>query len=268
MISINPEYEFNHELSTIENRDYRRLAILALQKIPAYFWTVPASSSGRYHPRTSLGIGGLVRHVKSVFAIAEILLSHPTLYSHFTPEVKDQIRVAILLHDCCKQGIKDDGTHTVHEHPLLPNQLLRFHIPEEYQDMWVEVSKLIETHMGPWNKDTKGGSDVVLPVPDTPEQQFVHMCDYLASKKEVEVDVFTRTAQDGYVAPSKPASENQVRYIRSLYDKLTNQGKDTSKWEGIELFKLSEETKTMEVVISSQDASRMITEMKEVLGWR
>ena len=35
--------------------------------------------------------------------------------------------------------------------------------------------------MGPWN--TSQYSDVVLPIPKAPMEKFVHMCDYLASRR-------------------------------------------------------------------------------------
>ena len=43
----------------------------------------------------------------------------------------------------------------------------------------------IESHMGPWN--TNNYSNVVLPKPESRYQRFVHMCDYLASRKFLDV---------------------------------------------------------------------------------
>ena len=48
------------------------------------------------------------------------------------------------------------------------------------------VSGLITTHMGPWNKDRFG--NVVMPKPETKEQLLVHLCDYIASKKFLNVN--------------------------------------------------------------------------------
>ena len=39
--------------------------------------------------------------------------------------------------------------------------------------------------MGEWNKGK--GNDKDLPKPTTNAQKFVHMCDYLASRKDIEV---------------------------------------------------------------------------------
>ena len=40
---------------------------------------------------------------------------------------------------------------------------------------------VIKTHMGAWTKDYQGNE--VLEKPKTKYQTFVHMCDYLASRK-------------------------------------------------------------------------------------
>ena len=47
------------------------------------------------------------------------------------------------------------------------------------------VVELIASHMGQWNK-TKS---MEMPVPETPAQKFVHLCDYLASRKYIIVEV-------------------------------------------------------------------------------
>ena len=39
--------------------------------------------------------------------------------------------------------------------------------------------------MGEWNKDFNGNE--VLPLPKNKYQRFVHMCDFLAAKKFIEV---------------------------------------------------------------------------------
>ena len=46
-------------------------------------------------------------------------------------------------------------------------------------------SHAVESHMGPWNKDYDG--NVILPIPKTKFENFVHMCDLLSSKKFLDV---------------------------------------------------------------------------------
>ena len=47
------------------------------------------------------------------------------------------------------------------------------------------ICHVISSHMGPWN--TNNYSNVVLPKPESKFQRFVHMCDYLASRKFLDV---------------------------------------------------------------------------------
>ena len=47
------------------------------------------------------------------------------------------------------------------------------------------VCDAIKTHMGPWTTDYDGVE--VLEKPKTKYQNFVHMCDFLASRKFLEV---------------------------------------------------------------------------------
>ena len=45
--------------------------------------------------------------------------------------------------------------------------------------------RVISSHMGIWNKDYNGNE--VLPIPKDKYQRFVHMCDYLSSKRFIDV---------------------------------------------------------------------------------
>lgn len=101
----------------------------------------------------------------------------------FTDSVKDYIRAAIILHDCCKSGIEFKREFTCHEHPLLACELIENTLGKcEYTEA---VSNLIKTHMGQWTTNKR--SKIELPAPETTVQMFVHTCDYLASRKFLEV---------------------------------------------------------------------------------
>lgn len=172
--------QFNGELLRFETETYRAIAVEIIGNLPEYFFTVPASSSGKYHPEFALGEGGLLRHSKVVFRIADDLLGLAQNKEQFDLITRDAIRVACLFHDGLKQGSGKEG-HTVKEHPLLMSAIL----PD-----WVTtvsnvspIQELIISHMGEWNE--KG----TLPVPKTPAQKFVHMCDYLASRKWLDVKI-------------------------------------------------------------------------------
>ena len=56
------------------------------------------------------------------------------------------------------------------------------------------VYRLISTHMGPWNK--KG--DIILPIPKEKDELFVHLCDYIASRKFLNVNFENDEITDKY----------------------------------------------------------------------
>lgn len=56
---------FKKELSLIKNENIRNFVKEFLNTVPDYFFTVAASSTGKYHPNYALGEGGLVRHTKA-----------------------------------------------------------------------------------------------------------------------------------------------------------------------------------------------------------
>ena len=104
----------------------------------------------------------------------------------FTDEDKDLIIMALVLHDGCKLGIPKEE-YTKVEHPLIVSKLIMEHHNELQMDI-IEVRKLctmIEAHMGKWNKDYKGNE--ILPIPRNEIERFVHKCDYLSSRKFLNI---------------------------------------------------------------------------------
>lgn len=176
---------FEEELALIKDESIRQFITDYLNTlVPDYFYVVPASSSGKYHPEYALGRGGLVRHTKACVVIAEELLSleQNSYLNH------DKIISALIIHDTFKQGLKQG--HTEFEHPVFVARAIVLFAKEYYPALLnfaIEVSELVASHMGQWNKNKQ--SRVILPKPQTEEQKFVHMCDYLASRKSIIVNV-------------------------------------------------------------------------------
>lgn len=176
---------FNVELNRIQNINVRKSTETILDLVPDYFYEIPASSSGKYHPIFSLGDGGLVRHVKVAERILEEMYRDEAfgLYDDYT---KDLIRMAVILHDGFKSGMTNSG-HTCSEHPVLMSNFIldnkdKLLISDEDAEF---VSSLIISHMGPWNKDKAGNE--IMPVPKTREELLVHLCDYIASRNFLNV---------------------------------------------------------------------------------
>lgn len=176
---------FKKELERIEDDNIRKDTIYLLNKLPDYFYEMPASTTGKYHPKFSLNEGGLVRHVKVALQICEELFNDKALYD-FDEHTKDLIRMAIMLHDGLKKGL-EKSEYTKFSHPI---DMANFIIENEKKliinkNDALTVARLISSHMGPWNIDKK--SNIVLPIPKKDDEKFVHLCDYLASRRFLDV---------------------------------------------------------------------------------
>lgn len=175
---------FKVELDKIKDDNVRYSTEIILEMLPDYFYKIPASSSGKYHPLFSLGEGGLVRHVKVALRILEEMFRDEVfgVYDEYT---KDLMRMAILLHDGFKSGLTY-SEHTDINHPII---MANFILDNKNELSISEsdalfVYDLISTHMGPWTKDKHGNK--VLDEPKTREQILIHLCDYIASRKGID----------------------------------------------------------------------------------
>ncbi len=176
---------FNREYSYIKDNKKREDVKYLVNKLPDYFFEIPASSTGKYHPSFASSENGLVKHTKVAVRIAKELLDNPGL-NNFKDNEKDIIIMAIILHDGCKSGIVKEN-YTRFDHPLIVSQLIKenrssLSLNDEEMDLLIRV---ISSHMGIWNKDYNGNE--ILPIPKDKYQRFVHMCDYLSSKKFLDV---------------------------------------------------------------------------------
>ena len=173
---------FNKEYTYIKNKKYVDNLKIMVDLLPNYFFEVPASSTGKYHPEFSLGDGGLVRHTKFAVRIAHELYSDESVTGTFNQNEKDLMIFALVLHDGLKSGlIKEEYTKV--DHPVLVANYIRDNKDKlTLTENEIEfICNVIESHMGPWNTDYKGNE--VLPKPINKYQRFVHMCDFLASRK-------------------------------------------------------------------------------------
>lgn len=181
---------FEKELNYIENKELRKFIKDCLEKAPDYFYHVPASSSGKYHPKQDLWDGGLIRHTKAVVQVAMDLIRCEQFYG--SEESKDEIISACILHDIIKNGFEDSG-HTLTEHPLLASDFIQeVYSNGEYYSIWTNknaIQAMIKTHMGIWNKD-KEGNEVLPLIGDYNDRGLlVHLADYIASRKYVDMSL-------------------------------------------------------------------------------
>lgn len=180
--SMKTEVIFQKEISYIKNKGIQEDAIYLLSLLPEYFFHEPASSTGKYHPKYSLGEGGLLRHTKAAVRFAYEILQDPTFGNSFQEDEKDILLLALLLHDGFKKG-KVEEKYTRFDHPLVVVEVLKEHREKlkMSENLFEILTSSIATHMGPWTKDYFGKE--VLEEPKSKYQKFVHLCDYLASRK-------------------------------------------------------------------------------------
>ena len=183
---MNKEEIFLDELEYIKDEKLQDSLLKIIESLPEYWFHVAASSTGKYHPKYSLGEGGLLRHSKSAMRIGYELLSDQCIGEKYTDREKDLMLIALLVHDGLKLGEKEER-YTRFDHPILmanyiiKNQL-QYNLKEEDA---IFIADVIKTHMGPWTKDYNGNE--ILERPKTKYQNFVHMCDFLAAKKFLQV---------------------------------------------------------------------------------
>lgn len=177
---------FNEEYKCLKFEKNKENLKKLVSMLPDYFFSVAASSTGKYHPSFSLGDAGLVRHSKVTFKIGYELLKNHTIGDIFTESEKDLILCALLVHDGLKHGT-NGSEYTVFEHPILMSDFIK---ENQKEFTWSNseinfIADLIKTHMGEWTTDYKGNE--VLERPKNKYQKFVHMCDFLASRKFLDV---------------------------------------------------------------------------------
>ena len=178
---------FNNELELIKNDRLRRSCEVLLNELPDYFHEIPASSTGKYHPKFALGEGGLVRHTKVAVRIAYEIIKTQSIGNVFTDDEKDLILISLMLHDGLKEGFPKEK-YTKFDHPILAANFVndKANLTELTSEEVKLISTNISSHMGEWNKSDY--SDITLPLPKNKYQKMVHMCDLLASRKFINVE--------------------------------------------------------------------------------
>lgn len=240
-------------LDTIENDDIKEFAIALLDELPEYIWTVPASSTGKYHPAYSLGEGGLMRHQIAVVRFLNFFFELEQYNSKLTSREMDLMRVAGLVHDGMKSGTQEQfskNKYTKFEHPMLMAIKVREatgYLPVDELDL---IADAIAKHMGQWNTDKK--SSTVLPKPSDKFSRMLHVADYLASRKSLTMEF------DNYVAEAPKKVEWDENYVLPF-------GKHSGE-KLIDVYKREPDyIRWMEENINKRDVLNMIKAMKEHL---
>lgn len=184
------QYIIEEVASYIKNDDLKDFFInKCLPLVNSYFWEVPASSSMRYHPRYACTVPyGLAKHTLALVKFLNHFFEVESVSNQFTDREKDLLIIAGFMHDTYKSGSQQDyekSKWTKFDHPLIAASKIRQ--LEGIQKAEIEfIAHAIESHMGQWCTD-KRNPNVVLPKPIDKYQIILHVADYLASRKDIEM---------------------------------------------------------------------------------
>ena len=78
---------FEDEIKLLKIKKVRDACTTMIELLPDYFFEVPASSTGKYHPDYALGEGGLLRHSKAAARIGYELLQNPIIGGKYTEKI-------------------------------------------------------------------------------------------------------------------------------------------------------------------------------------
>lgn len=169
---------FKH-IDLIIDSNLKQFVIEVLNKVPVEFHYVPASSTGKHHPEQSNGTGGLVRHILATLYFAiELFCAYGPLQ-----DTQDVILASLILHDIGK--VMDEP------HDIVAATNLRW-LNKAGNPLISETIECVRWHMGRWStgstdcQEHERGSKN-FPFDFTLTQQIVHLADYMASRKRVNL---------------------------------------------------------------------------------
>jgi len=161
------------ELAQINDLDIQDWTQSSLLKAPDYFWTAPASSTGKYHPACANVKGGLVVHVKRVVWLATKTCLGWGICAH----ERDVVLSACLLHDIAKAPSYGGSFHDYENHPINARKLFA----EEKSKFVEEIDLCVRYHMGKWTPRS-----IAKPMEDFSLLELaVYTSDFLATQKDL-----------------------------------------------------------------------------------
>lgn len=177
---------FEGLLNKFETDEIRDYCADMIKEIPDYIFTIPSSTSFKYHNKTQCQPHGQIFHILMFAEIMNYVLELEYVKERTNERQRDCLRCTPIFHDAIKCGL-NGSQYTVHEHPMLAGEWVRNTFVEHDVDANTKtyIARLCESHSGEWTSTKR--SKTVLPKPENDEQFFVHMCDYLASRSNLDM---------------------------------------------------------------------------------
>ena len=177
---------FEGLLNKFETDEIRDYCADMIKEIPDYIFTIPSSTSFKYHNKTQCQPHGQIFHILMFAEVMNYVLGLEYVKEKTNERQRDCLRCTPIFHDAIKCGL-NGSQYTVHEHPMLAGEWVRNTSVEHDVDANTKayIARLCESHSGEWTSTKR--SKTVLPKPENDEQFFVHMCDYLASRSNLDM---------------------------------------------------------------------------------
>lgn len=181
----------------IKSKPMRKFCVLALKSAPDYFWTGPASTSGKYHVGETL-----VEHVLYAveYAHQHIRMLEQGNKNKWLDKHKDIFYTALILHDCFRSGmpgremkddegkLRTDDLHTIYAPRALKYINLGTKENPRYACHnlpWNQLEDAMACHYGPWSP--------IVHLDPTIDREFhsialhVFLVDYIVSRGCVRI---------------------------------------------------------------------------------
>ena len=159
------------------------------EEIPDYIFTMPSSTSGKYHNPKQCERFGQLYHIFMFASVLEDLLRlehvNHLLKADDKGICRDLLRCIPAFHDAIKCGW-NGSKFTVQDHPMLAYKwVLETNVEHDISDKLKKfVADLCASHSGQWNTNKKG--ETIMPKPTTYPQMLIHECDILASRPNLD----------------------------------------------------------------------------------
>lgn len=172
---------FKGELSLIKDREVKNFVVRILNFIQDDFFSMPTSSTKKYHPDLCNEENGLMLHTKMVCHYANVLLG----VTGADQKDKDIIIAACILHDIAKKAKYEKDSNDYQLHAEIASHIIDDVFMVEEEKIKVEKSqialmkKVVSSHMGIFgNKPPKTIKGMSI------SEMILIFADYLATQKD------------------------------------------------------------------------------------
>lgn len=169
-----------------ETDEFREYFLDMVEQVPDYIFTMPSSTTGKYHNKTQCQPFGQLYHIFMFQSILEHLLRLKGNKDRFsTKEVRDAMRCVPMFHDAVKCGW-NGSQYTVQDHPVLASRwVFSSSVAHDVDFKWKQViADMCAAHSGEWNKNRSG--EEIMPEPRNEMEFLIHECDILSSRVDLD----------------------------------------------------------------------------------